>query len=224
MKRTLLPLLIAGSLMGANPELYSGLGDTIYDAVPKVSELSEIDALGEYRDRIETYIKQCAAAKREGLALDDSAKEKAATQAYLDTLRGLNREYESYIHVAETALEGSVRKNDYATFAALVGTGLIDVEKHDKMVLGFYKKHGMTPRIEEIDAYIAYLDEIKAMKAQQRAKRRAQYEAYKKRRIEQIRSRQEAKEEARREQIDEEARQIKEEVKRTQQQELRQTR
>lgn len=224
MKRTFLPLLFASCLMGANPELYSGLGDSVYEGMPKVSELSEVKAVGEYRSKMEKFVARCSALKKEGLALDKGVKDKAETQVYLNTLRALNQEYEFYQHVADTALEASVRKNDYPTFAALIGTGLIDIEARSNLILGFYQKHRMIRPIEEVDAYIDYLNEAKALKDQARAKRRAQYEAYKKRRLNQINDRYDAKKEARREAIDEETRQIKEEVKRTQEQELRKTR
>ena len=192
--------------------------------MPKVSELSDVKAVAEYRSKMEKFVARCAALKKEGFALDKGAKEKAETQVYLDTLRALNQEYEFYQHVADTALEASVRKNDYATFAALIGTGLIDVEARSNLILPFYQKYRTMGPIEEVDAYIDYLNETKALKDQARAKRRAQYEAYKKRRVQQINDRQEAKSEARREAIDEETRMIKEEVKRTQEQELRKTR
>lgn len=225
MKRVLLlTLLTAGWLMGANPVLYSGLGDMIYDGMPKVSELLELSAVAGHKERMEAYLKRCAETKTRGFALDAGPKPKAEAQAYLDALRSLDSEYVHFVHIAETAMLRSMERNDYRGFAALIGTGLIEIEEHGDAIVGFYFEHGKKPPVEEIDAYIAYRNEMKALKAQEQAKRRARYEAYKKQRIEQIRKRQEAKKEAHRQAVDAEAKRIKEEVKQTQKSELERTR
>jgi hypothetical protein len=220
----LLPLLLAGCLLGANPVLYSGLGDPIYDGMPKLFELSEVAAVAEHKERIAAYLTRCRETKAEGFRLDAGAKKKGEIQAYLERLRDLDREYEHFVHIAQVAMQRSIERNDYKNFAALIGTGLIDIETQGDAVVGFYLEHNKQPPVEEIDAYIAYRNEIRALKAQERAKRRARYESYKKRRIEQIRQRQEAKKEAHREAIDAETKRIKEEVKRTQKTELERTR
>jgi hypothetical protein len=221
MKKALLPLLLATCLMGANPKLYSGLGDTIYDAMPKLSELADVEAVAKHRNNIEAFLGKCRSTKDRGFALDKGAKEKAETQDYLKRLRTLNRDYEFYVHVAEDALNRSMRNNDYRSFAALIQTGLIDFEKDSKRIVGFYKLHKKGKPIEEIEDYIAYQKELRKLKAKEKAKRQALHQAYKQRRIDQVNKRQEAKKEARREAIDAETERIKEEVKRKQAEELR---
>jgi hypothetical protein len=221
MRKALLPLLLATCLMGANPKLYSGLGDTIYDAMPKMSELSDVEAVAKQRKNIEVFLEKCRFAKERGFALDHKAIDKAEAQAYLDRLRTLNRDYEYFVHVAEAALNRSLRENDYPNFVALIQTGLIDIESDSKRIVGFYKTHKTGKPVEEIEDYIAYQKQLSKLKAKEKAKRRALYQAYKQRRIDQVNSRYEAKKEARRDAIDEKTERIKEEVKRKQAEELR---
>lgn len=207
--------------MGANPKLYSGLGDTIYDAMPKVSELAEVQAVAKHRNNIEAFLTKCSSTKEKGFVLDKGTKDKKETQAYLERLRSLNSEYEFYVHTAEEALSRSIQDNDYGNFAALIRTGLIDIEDNSDRIVGFYELHKKGQPIEEIEDYIAYMKELKSLKAQEKAKRQALYQAYKQRRIDQVNRRYEEKKEARREAIDAETQRIKEEVKRQQAEELR---
>lgn len=222
MKKLALWIWFMTAALMANPVIYAGLGDIVYDNVPKIEALSEVGAMTNERPKIDQYLQMCADTKTAGYALDKGPRDEAKEHNYLVILRKLNAQYEYYVHVAHTALNNSMADNDYANFSGLIQTGLIDIDKNGDEIVAFYEGHKGMGTLVEVEDYIEYQTKMKKLEKREQTQRHEVYKSYKQRRIEQVRERQEAKKEARLQEVNEEADRKKEELRRMQQEELNQ--
>lgn len=199
----------------ANPAIYAGLGDVIYDAMPKMAQLANVGAMAHHRDNILQYLKKCEAARTAGYAVDKGGDD-TARKSYLETLRTLNGQYEFFIRTAHAALNQTIIDNDYQGFSALIKTGTIEIDRDPDQIVGFYELKRGESCLPEIEDYLNYQAALKAHEKEEKAKRQEIYDGYKQRRIEQVRARQDAKKKAQVRAINEETEQRKEALHREQ--------
>ena len=213
--------VLTSYLFATNPAIYAGLGDRLYDGMPKMMHLADTRVFANHREHITAFILSCEKAREEGLALEKGVHSEAEQKAYLERLRTLNKEYEFYIRTAAKALNRTIEQNDYKGFSELIKTGLIDIDKNSEQILTFYELNKGMGTLVEIEDYIAYREEIIELERREKEKRQEIYESYKQRRIDQVHARQEAKKRAQREAIDAEAERKKAELHKTQEEELK---
>lgn len=221
MKLWILMLWVSASLWAANPVAYSGLGDVIYNGMPKMAQLGDALAVSSHHENIAKYLAKCEHAKEEGFALDRAAAGAMDKKDYLELLRSLHNEYEFYIRTANAALNRTIEENDYEAFSELVETGLIDIEKNSEQIISFYEMHRNGVKLPEIENFIEYRKQLVELEKKEQMERKKLYDSYRQRRIDQVYARQEAKKEAHRRAVEEETRRKKEELHRQQEEELR---
>ncbi len=223
MKRVLSALVLYVTVTMANPVIYAGLGDVIYDAMPKMAQLANVGAMAHHRENILQYLKKCEAARERGYALDKEGDD-ASRKAYIETLRALNGQHEFFIRTAHAALNQTIIDNDYQGFSALIKTGAIEIDRDPDQIVGFYELKRGESRLAEIEDYLNYRAALVAHEKEEKAKRQEIYDGYKQRRIDQVRARQEAKKKAQVRAINEETEQRKEALHRQQAEALEETR
>ncbi|MEA3373485.1 MAG: hypothetical protein U9Q62_07330 [Campylobacterota bacterium] len=219
MKKLLSVLFLVGvTLYAQNPKVYAGLGDVIYGDMVKISNLADTKLMSSHQENIDKYLRKCLNLHKKGLIIDrDGGDEKA----YLNELRTLAKEYDFFVRTAQRSLHQAMSNNDYDAFSQFIKSGLIDIEKDDEQIIGFYELHrSETNVIPEVESYIEYRDELKKQEAEALAARRALYLKYKQRRIDQINRRQSNKKAAFAQEVEDERVRTKEEVYKEQKQEL----
>jgi hypothetical protein len=214
-------LWVSVSLWAANPVAYAGLGDVIYDGMPKIAQLGDASAVSSHHENISKYLGKCDRAKEEGFALDRGAAGAMDKKAYLELLRSLNNEYEFYVRTANTALDRTIEENDYEAFSQLIKTGLINIDRNSEQIVSFYKMHKNGITLQEVDDYISYRKQLVELEKKEKAQRQKLYDSYRQRRIDQVHARQAAKKEAHRKAVEAEMERKKAEAHRMQEEELK---
>lgn len=217
-------LLLAVGVSAANPRTYAGVGDPVYDAMPQIETLLQIESMRKYRQGISDFLKACQAAKEAGLAIDGGYGVESDRKEYLHKLRLLTREYDFFVGAAHNMLQKTMDAGDYGDFSKLVKSGLVDTAAKRQEAMEFYTQHHGTDRIEVIEGYLSDEQARREREMSEKEKRRAEYERYKKIRLEQINRRQKEAKAAQRKEIEQETDRQKQEAYRMQQEELQRTR
>lgn len=122
MARILLILTIALSLYGKTPNIYSGIGDSVYGSVEAVRMYTTYSTFKNERALFSAYVREAMAAENEGFWLDkhrQAPQAKARSASYLQTLRGLEkRNRQIALIVKETTLD-AIKKKHIKTYIAL---------------------------------------------------------------------------------------------------------
>ena len=208
------------AMWAANPKIYAGLGDFIYDDMVNISQLGELDAMGNERVQIQAYLKRCQNVKERGFSLDNngSVEEK---ENYLETLRSLETERKFFVNAANAALERKIQENDFEGYKELLQTGMIDIEKNSDDIINFYALNKSSENtIVEVEDYLIYRQALKKQEAEETVRRGAIYKSYRQRRLEQINRRQTENKAAEVNRIEAEREQKKEEIYKEQKEEL----
>lgn len=206
----LLSLVISVALFGANPKLYSGLGDKIYDTMEGIKTIQGIPAMIDQSAMITAYLAECERVRQSGLAADAGEED---PKAYLKQLRQLNEKYERLDSTIRTRVMMAVRSNNYHAFYRYMSTGFFNFESFGHEALAFYKKNRTDDMaIAEMDDYIAYQEAVKRKKAAEIVKAQAVYQKNREERIAEIRARQAAKKASFQEQVEAERQQKRQEL------------
>lgn len=224
MIRIFLTLLLAVTVWAANPKMYAGVGDPIYDTMEQVKSLVWIESMRKYRQGIGDFLAACQTTKEQGLALEKSHAVESERKGYLQKLRTLTREHDFFVNAARKVFEQTMKTGNYEDFSKLIETGLIDTATNRQEITAFYETHRGTHRIEVLDAYLMEDQALREREMSEKEKRRERYERYKKQRIEQINRRQKAEKASKRREIEAETERQKQEAYRMQEEELRQNR
>jgi hypothetical protein len=145
MKFFLFLFFLATLLMGANPTIYSVLGDGVYNNVGNIIKLKEIAAYVDERDKIEGYVQEVYATKKMGHAIEqgDQSFDKLA---YLNKLRELSKENDNYVRSAHSNFRASMSSEDSEMFSSLINSGLIDTPRYKDEIINYYIGH-----VEEVN-------------------------------------------------------------------------
>ncbi|MDD2830216.1 MAG: DUF1566 domain-containing protein [Sulfuricurvum sp.] len=118
--------IIATSLFAqSTPTLYSLLGDKLYDANSKFETFAEDKTL---EPKITLYTSKSESVLQQGLYME--AKETITLEekdAYLKSLRSLEKEYVEIIRLLQVMVLKSIHNNDYNTFTHLAKSDLSDI-------------------------------------------------------------------------------------------------
>jgi hypothetical protein len=131
--------------MGANPTIYSVLGDGVYNNVGNIVKLKEIPAYMDEKDKISSYVQEVYATKKIGHALEngDVSIDKLV---YLNKLRELSKENDNYIRSVHSNFRASMSNGDSDLFSSLINSGLIDTRRYKDEIINYYIGH-----VEEIN-------------------------------------------------------------------------
>lgn len=225
MKKLLLAVLILSLSLFAtenvhlkNPKIYSSLGDEIYNNLPKIQALKQLDGYKSLTAKIDKYSLDIQKAKKFGFELEAGYESESDLKLdYLQYIRKLKKENDFFVRSAHSSLRAAIDSEDNSLFISIVNSGLIDTRKNKNKIMNYYNNHkqGIKP-----DGVIQdFIDEayIKKHKKKNWAKIRKQLEL---KNIKRIRANDKLKQEALEKRLSEEARLKKEVIRAEQKREL----
>jgi len=137
MIKILILLFYFNLLNAANPNLYSALGDVIYNNVSKIEQLKTIPEYAPYTQEIVSYTQDVAKAKELAFAIERGEAE-SDKKEYLTSLRKLSKENDFFVRSAEINYKKSLEEKNTKLFSSLINSGLIDTQKRKDEIMSFY--------------------------------------------------------------------------------------
>ncbi|WP_321779233.1 hypothetical protein [Sulfurimonas sp.] len=164
MKKAILLFILSTFLFAQNPNVYSVLGDVIYDNVSQIQKLIYIQKYSRFENKINQYIVDVQDVKEMGFAIDmgDKAQDKTI---YLKKIRKLSKTNDFFHRDIIKTYEASIKDENNELFSQVINSGLFDSDKNKDEIMRYYFTH-----IDEINTFGViqkYLDEDEELRKQQ---------------------------------------------------------
>ena len=220
MKKLVILFLLATLIFAQNPNVYSALGDVIYNNVDAIEKLKHIPEFSASKEKIEKYIEDVHNIKKDGFAIESGDKSLDKDE-YLNKLRELSKINDSFVRDVKTSFKESITSENNELFLATVNSGLIDTNFCKQDILEYYLNHS-----DDINASAVIqelLDEeavVKKRITESRQKSRNTIEKIQADKIKRIRQRDKFRQEAIKKSLEEEVIKKKKEILENQKKEL----
>lgn len=135
-----LQLLAQNTNSSKNPNIYSALGDKIYDNVKNIYNLITIAEYESSREKIKKYTTKVRKTKRFGFKIQNENKD-IDKGTYLKALRELSATNDYFINSVNTHFENSIKNENSILFLNCVNSGLISIPKNKKTIKKYYYSH-----------------------------------------------------------------------------------
>ena len=145
-----------------SPNVYSALGDVIYNNIDNIVKLKEIDIFKSFTQKINQYSHDVDKAKAIGFDIE-SGSENVNQAKYLETLRTLSKENDYFVRSVRSAYKASVKKQDSELFIEVVNSGLLDTDHNREEIVEYYVSH--SDDINATGVIQRYLDEDAKLKS-----------------------------------------------------------
>lgn len=126
--------------LSKNPNVYTSIGDVVYDNVKKIESLKKIEKYEAYSNKIDAYALKVRKAKSLGFGVESGARSNVKLD-YLKTLRELEKVNTYFMRTVKNSFNSSIETSDNELFIALVNSGLIDTQKNKNKIMSYYKLH-----------------------------------------------------------------------------------
>ena len=169
MKKIILITLFTCLLFADNPQIYSALGDVIYDNVEKINNLKTINQYDSDTNKIDKYVNEVKKTKKDGYAIlkGDKTIDK---MGYLNRLRKLSKTNDYFIRSAKINFKQAISKEDNCLFSKIINSGLVDTDKYKEQIINYYFAH--SDDINASGVIQSYLDKDKKLRAKKEAQRK----------------------------------------------------
>ncbi|MBU1658573.1 hypothetical protein KKG72_05890 [bacterium] len=164
MKTYMLVFLLSTFLLAQNPQVYSALGDVVYNNVDKIEKLKNMSSYASVYSKIDAYVQDVREAKKEGYAIE-AKLENSNDRLYLKKLRELVIINNYFVRSVNSSLKISILNEDSLLFSQIINSGLIDIEKNKDDIKGYYLVH---PEDVNVSGVIQTLLDEDAMLRKQR--------------------------------------------------------
>lgn len=222
MKKILFILILSLSLFSKegvplnNPKIYSSLGDVIYNNLPKIQALKQLEEYKNFTNKIDEYSLNVENTKKFGFEVESGNKNNLKLD-YLKKIRKLNKDNEYFVRIANSGLKSAIDNKNNNLFIKIVNSGLIDTRKNKNKIMNYYNKH--KDEINPAGVIQGFIDEAYVRKYKKK------YTAGMKKRLElenikRIRANDKLKQEALEKRLSEEVRLKKEVIRAEQKREL----
>lgn len=215
--------LFLTQLFSKNPDVYSALGDVIYDNAQNIEKLESIDYFDMYDEKIKKYIQKVNSLKTLGYKIEKGELSESKKE-YLIGLRKLSQDNDFFTRTAKKAYEDAMTNENSKLFSEIINTGLIDVNEQKKEIIDYYFAHqqdinasGVIQTFLEEDAKLKDLKEAELRK--QKTKKERELE-----KIKQIREKDKLEQKALEDKLQKEVEQKKKKLREEQKEELLKTR
>ncbi|MEA3330356.1 MAG: hypothetical protein U9Q29_01530 [Campylobacterota bacterium] len=168
MKKIVILSLLATLLLAQNPNVYSVLGDVIYDNVGKIEKLKGMYEYNSMDDKIEEYIAKVRLTKKMGLAIEAGDKS-LDKNLYLQKLRKLSKTNDFFVREIYKSFRLSIAKEDSWFLSQIINSGLLDTDKYKSDIIEYYMAH--CDVMDSQGVIQVYLDEDTKLKALEEKKR-----------------------------------------------------
>lgn len=224
MKKLLLVLILSLSLFATvdiplkNPKVYSSLGDVIYNNLPKIQALKQLDEYKSLTAKIDKYSLDVQKAKKFGFELEAGYESESDLKLdYLQYIRKLKKENDFFVRSVYSSLRSAIDSENNTLFISIVNSGLIDTRKNKNKIMNYYNKHKNEIKTDGVIQGFIDEDYIKKHNKKDWAKIRKQLEL---KNIKRIRANDKLKQEALEKRLSEEVRLKKEAIRAEQEREL----
>jgi hypothetical protein len=126
--------------MAQNPQIYSALGNSIYDNAKNIAYLKGVSVFSNNTSEIDIYVRDVERVKKFGLEVEKTKKSQDIKK-YLFDLRNLDKRSQFFYEKANKYFIMAMRKKDNRLFLDIVESGLIDAEKNKKRIMEYYHKN-----------------------------------------------------------------------------------
>jgi len=140
MIKILILTILATFLMAENPNAYSSIGNSIYNNSEKILSLKYIEQFKAFESKIDNYFFDVHEVKEIGFELDIT-KSPDIKKLYLKKLRKLLKINDYFLKTINVDFKKSMQKNDSKLFIAILNSGLLDLVKHKRSIISYYKSH-----------------------------------------------------------------------------------
>jgi hypothetical protein len=140
MKKILILFLFVAILNAKNPLVYASLGDVIYDNLPKIENLKNLEEYSVFNEKIDVYVQEVNALKKYGFLVEngDSA---ASSKVYLEKLRELSKTNDFFVRSAKMSYMSAIENENSPLFSSIINSGLIDVQANKSQIKEYYFAH-----------------------------------------------------------------------------------
>jgi len=167
-KKIIILFLLSTFLIAQNPQVYSTLGDAIYNNAEKIEKLKQIEKFSSFEDKINKYIADVNKAKNDGFSIEKGSKD-IDKKAYLGELRELAKMNDFFLRSVKNNFEYSMNNEDNLLFSQMVNSGLIDTKKNKSDIINYYLEH--SDDINATGIIQEYMDEDQALQKKREDRR-----------------------------------------------------
>jgi hypothetical protein len=168
MKKLLLLFTLITLSFAQNPDVYTALGDKIYDNIEKIKKLKKIPEFIHDKKKIDNYIEDVKKAKKDGHAVR-LEKNSANKEKYLQRLRELSLTNDSFVKKIEDNFKISIKNENNKLFLLTVNSELLDTDKYNQEIINYYKKHSKDLKVSGVMESILNKNKQKSIKEQVKA-------------------------------------------------------
>jgi len=133
-------LFAQGKASLENPNVYSALGNSIYENVRAIEGLKNIKEFSTFESKIDKYTQDVAELKKEGFVIEAKANS-TDKYKYLARLRELSTLNEYFIRSVKNRFKLSIENRNSRLFVEMINSGLLDTKTYKKEIIKYYVEH-----------------------------------------------------------------------------------
>ena len=217
MKQIILILIFSIILLAKTPDVYSALGDVIYNNVKNIENLKKISSFKKYENKINNYALRVKGLKKMGFSIE-SGDIKIDKLVYLQKLRELSKINDFFIISVTNSFKASIKKQDNKLFFEVINSGLLDIKRYKPQIKEYYLSHSNDVNITGVIQKYIEIDLPKKKKTKSKALTKKEKQAAK---IKRIREKDRLKQEAIKKSLEDETKRKKIKIREEQKRELK---
>jgi len=169
MKKILFLSLLATVLLAKNPNVYSALGDVLYNNADKISNLSNLKSYSLKAYEIDKYLQDLNSTKEMGFKIEKKDKTQDP-RLYLKKLRKLSKQNDAYTRSVYKTYKEAIKNENSSVVSDMINTGLLDTRSLRDEIMQYYYNH--QDEMSSDGVVGEFLDEDAKLKEQQKAMRK----------------------------------------------------
>ena len=177
----LFPLfLYSQTITNKNPNVYTSLGDKIYNNIANISDLKKLEEYKKLEEKIDGYILKVNKTKEFGFQVESGSRSNLKLD-YLKEIRKLSKVNDYFVRSVESSYKVALESQDNNLFMNIVNSGLLNTQKYHKSIMQYYNQHKMSIKPDgfiqiELDKLSAKKDAKKRNKKRYKTKKQLQEE------------------------------------------------
>lgn len=217
MKQIILILIFSIILLAKTPDVYSALGDVIYNNVKNIENLKKISSFKKYENKINNYALRVKGLKKMGFSIE-SGDIKIDKLVYLQKLRELSKTNDFFVIKTIESFKISIKDEDSKLFYIIINSGLLNIQRYKFQVKKYYLSHSNDVNITGVIQKYIEIDLPKKKKTKSKALTKKEKQAAK---IKRIREKDRLKQEAIKKSLEDETKRKKIKIREEQKRELK---
>lgn len=159
-----------------NPQVYTSLGNDIYNNISAIEKLKQIDKYNVFREKIDIYMDKVKRTKLFGYEVASGNRSNLKLD-YLKQLREHKKVNDEFVRSAHNTLKSAIDTKDNILFLDIINNDLIDTRANKQEIMSYYKAH--SSEINPMGIIQTFLDEEDAWKKKKLHKAKTKVELQK---------------------------------------------